>query len=103
MVISLLAYLATFSDSFIFGKATSSHFFNYIDTTVILSEHPFLQSSCYFKELRFRNSHFLAAVIFSEYLIFRNITSTKQPLYENRMFFRAVTFRNSYFFVGVIT
>ena len=54
------------------------------------------------KELRFRKSHFLAVIIFSEYLIFRNETSTEQPLCENRKFFRAVTFRNSYFFGGVI-
>ena len=47
-------------------------------------------------------SHFLAAVIFSEYLIFRNQTSTKQPLCENRKFFRAVTSQKSYFFGGVI-
>ena len=34
MAISPLAYLATFQHSFIFGEATSSHFFNYFDTTV---------------------------------------------------------------------
>ena len=47
-------------------------------------------------------SHFLAVIIFSEYLIFRNETSTEQPLCENRKFFREVTFGNSYFFGEVI-
>ena len=91
-----------FQDSFIFGEATSSHSFNYFDTAVTFSEHRFLQSSCFFKELCFRKSHFLVTVIFLEYLIFRNETSTQQPLCENRKFFRAITFRNSYFFGGVI-
>ena len=84
-----------FQDSFIFGEVTSSHFFNYFNTTVNLSEDLFLQSSYFFfKELRFRKSHSLAADIFSEYLIFRNETSTEQPLCENRKIFRAVTFWN---------
>ena len=91
-----------FQGGFIFGEASSSHFFNYFDTTITLSEHLFLQSSCFFKDLRFRKSHFLAAVIFSEYLIFRNKTSTEQPYCKNSKFFRAVTFQNSYFLGGVI-
>ena len=59
----------------------------------------FFRPAAFFKEHRFRKSHFLAAVIFSEYLSFRNETSTEQPLCENRKFFRAATFRNSYLFV----
>ena len=47
-------------------------------------------------------SHFLAAVIFTEYLIFRNKTSTEKSLCENRKFFRAVTFWASQFFCRVI-
>ena len=47
----------------------------------------FFRAAAFFKELRFRKSHFSAAVIFSEYLIFRNETSTEQPLCENRKFF----------------
>ena len=62
----------------------------------------FFKAAAFFKELRFRKSHFLAVVIFSEYLIFRNETSNEQPLCENRKFFRAVPFRNSYFYGGVI-
>ena len=62
----------------------------------------FFRATAFIKEFRFRKSNFLVAAIFSEYLIFRNETSTEQPLCENKKFFRAVTFRNSYFFVGVI-
>ena len=63
----------------------------------------FFRAAAFYKELRFRSSHFLAAVIFfSEYLIFKDETSTEQPLCENRKFFKAVTSRNSYFFGGVI-
>ena len=62
----------------------------------------FFKAAAFFKELRFRKSHFLAVVIFSEYLIFRNETSNEQPLCENRKFFRAVPFRNSNFYGGVI-
>ena len=47
-------------------------------------------------------SHFLAAVIFTKYLIFRNKTSTEKSLCENRKFFRAVTFWASQFFCRVI-
>ena len=62
----------------------------------------FFRAAAFFKELRFRKSHFLAEVIFSEYLIFRNGTSTQQPLCENRKFSRGVTFRISYVLGGVI-
>ena len=62
----------------------------------------FFRAAAFFKDLRFRKSHFLAAVIFSEYLIFRNKTSTEQPYCKNSKFFRAVTFQNSYFLGGVI-
>ena len=62
----------------------------------------YFKAAAFFKQLRFRKSHFLAVVIFSEYLIFRNETSNEQQLCENRKFFRAVPFRNSYLFGGVI-
>ena len=63
---------------------------------------PFLQGGCIFDDLRFRNSHFLAACFSSEYLVFRSETSIEQPLLENRKFFRAVTFWNNFFFDGGI-
>ena len=50
----------------------------------------------------FPKSHFLAGVIFTEYLIFLSETFTEQPLMGNRKFFRAVTLRNSHFFGGGI-
>ena len=51
------------------------------------------------EELRFWNSHFLAAIIFSEYLPFGSETSTEQSLLENRKFFKAITFRITYLFL----
>ena len=56
-----------FQDSFIFGEVTSSHFFNYFDTTVNLSEDLFLQSSYFF----LRSSVF-ERVIPSQLLFFWN-------------------------------
>ena len=107
MVISLLAYLATFLGQLYFLR---SYFFTHLQsncfhTTVTLSEQLFLQSSCFFEELRFRKSRFLAAVIFSEQLIFRSKTSTEHPLIENMNSYEnmAVTFWNSHFFGGEIT
>ena len=41
-------------------------------------------------------------MIFSEYLVFRNETFTRQLLCEKRKLFRAVAFWNSYFFVGAV-
>ena len=45
----------------------------------------------------FQNSHFVAAVIFSEQLLFQNENFAEQPILENEKFFMAVTFRNSCF------
>ena len=44
---------------------------NYFDATVTFSEQLFLQTSCFFKELLFQNSHFVAVVI-SEQLLFQS-------------------------------
>ena len=87
-------------------KATYSHF----RRVTIPTEHllfwssSFFQSSClsFFEKLGFWKSLFLAAVAFSEYLIFRSDVSTEQLLLENRKFFMAVTFWNTYFFSGGI-
>ena len=62
----------------------------------------FFRAAAFFKELRFRKNNFLAAVIFSEYLIFPSENSTEQLLIVNRKLFRVVTFRKSYFFGGGI-
>ena len=66
MAISLLTYVAIFSDSLIFGKATSSQFLRVT----------------FFKV--------------SQELLFRSKTSTLKPNLGNRKFFSAVTFQNSY-------
>ena len=102
MVIFLLSYLSTFSGQLYYWRSYFFTLLNYLDKTVALLEHLFIRAVAFFKELRFRKSYFLAAVIFSEYLIFRNQTSTKQSVCENRKFFRVVTFRNSYFFGRLI-
>ena len=102
MVIFLLSYLSTFSGQLYYWRSYFFTLLNYFGKTIALLEHLFIRAVAFFKELRFRKSYFLATVIFSEYLIFRNQTSTKQPLCENRKFFRVVTFRNSYFFGGLI-
>ena len=46
----------------------------------------------------FQNSHFFAAVIFLEKLLFQSENSTEQPLLENKKSLMPVTFRNSCFF-----
>ena len=71
MVISLLAYVAIFSDSFIFGKATSSHFFR-----VTFFKLP--------QELLFQTSFFFWGA-FSEQSLFLCIFF----LFQNSCFFRA--------------
>ena len=95
ITISLLAYLVTLSGELYFRKSCffRLHQSNYIDTTVTFLEQLFLHSNClFFEKLCFWKSHFLAAVIFSEYLIFRSEVSTKQLILENRKFFRTVLF-----------
>ena len=66
MVISLLAYVATFSDSFIFGKATSSHFFRItffkLPQELLFQTSSFLRAASFFEI--FRNSHFFSAFFF---------------------------------------
>ena len=80
MVISLLAFLVNFSRQSYFRRSNVFKLFqsDCFNTSVTLLEQLFLQSSCYFQELLFRKSHFLASVIFSEYLIFWSETSTEQ-------------------------
>ena len=58
----------------------------------------FFSFSFIFQELRFQGSRFVAAVIFSQQLLFQSEIPTELPLLDNSKFFRAVTFRNSYFF-----
>ena len=96
---SLFTYVAIFSDSFIFGKATSSHFFRVTFFKVAQDSYfwstSFFRAAAFFGEVLFQNSQFFSA-FFLEQLLFQSKTSTEQPHLENRKFFSAVTFRNSY-------
>ena len=58
MAISLLAYLATFSEQlFFFGEPTSTQ-------QSLFRSIYFFRAAAFFKELSFRKSHLLAAVFF---------------------------------------
>ena len=100
MAISLLAYVAIFSDSFIFGKATSSQFlrvtFFKVSEELLFRSSSFFRPDAFFEELLFQNSHFFLAFVFPEYLLVQSETSTQKPNLENRKFFGAVTLKNSY-------
>ena len=71
-----------FRNSFIFGEASSSHFFMVTTLTkqLFFRSSYFFRSSCLLKEFLFQNSHFFTAVIFSEQLLFQSKTFTEQPL-----------------------
>ena len=108
MAISLLAYVAIFSDSFIFEKATSSQFFRVtffqINTRVTFSEQLFFQSSCFFEESFFEHSLFLCIFFF-----FLRIANFSERDFNHILrignSFRTATYRRylqkSYFFFGV--
>ena len=88
-----------FSDSFIFGKATSSKFFRVtffkVSRELLFWSSSFFRAAAFFEEILFQNSHFFSAY-FSEQLLFQSKTSTEKSHLENRKFSCAVTFRNSY-------
>ena len=87
--------LRRFQDSFIFGEATSSHFFRVSSTQKLL-----FGSSYFFRAATFLRSSFFRTVTFSQQLVFSE--SAEQPFLENRKFFTGVTFWNSYPFGGGI-
>ena len=73
IAISFLAYVAIFPGQLCFRR---SYFFallqiKYFDATVTFSVQLFLPSSWFFEQLLFQNSHFFAAVRFSEELLFQ--------------------------------
>ena len=76
MAISLLAYVAIFSDSFIFGKATSSQFLRVT----------FFKVS---QELLFRSSSFFRADAFFEELLFQTVTFFQHFFPQNIYLLRA--------------
>ena len=73
MAISLFAYVAIFSDSFIFGKATSLHFFRITFLKVTQESYfwssSFFRAAAFFEEVLFQNSH-----VFSAFFFFRIAT-----------------------------
>ena len=75
MAISLLAYVAIFLDSFLFGKATSSNFFRVNFFKVL-------------QELLFHNSSFFRVAAFLRRSFFRTATFS-QHISQNSYFFRA--------------
>ena len=68
MAISLLAYVAIFSGSFIFGKATSSHFF--IATFFEVSQGYFFGAALTSEQLLFLRSSFFRTVTSSQHFFF---------------------------------
>ena len=74
--------LRLFQDNFIFGEATSSHFFrvtNLTLTQVIFSEQLFFQNSYFF------------------FSFFRTVTFSQQLFFQNSFFLRAKILQNSHF------
>ena len=100
MAISLLIYVATFSEQFRFWRNDFFTLFqsNYFDTTVTFSEQLFLQSSCFFGELLFQNNHFFRSSCFFRTATFLERIFYRAGFFENRKFFRTVTFWNGYLF-----
>ena len=96
----LSIHIAILSDSFIFGKATSSQFlretFFKVSQELLFRSSSFFRADAFFEELLFLNSYFFPAFFPPEYLLVQSETSTQEPNLENRKFFSAVTFQNSY-------
>ena len=83
MAISLLQYVATFSEQFYFWRSYFVTLFqgNYFGTTVTFSEQLLLQTSC-----------FSEGLFFSEQSLF-----SKQLFFQNSYFFRANLLASSHF------
>ena len=75
MAISLLAYVAIFSDNFIFGKATSSKFFRVtffkVSQELIFRSSSFFRADAFFQGLLFQNSHFFPVFFFQNIYLSR--------------------------------
>ena len=72
--------LRLFQDNFIFGEATSSHFF-WVTT---------LTQVTFSEQLFFQNSYFFSS-------FFRTVTFSQQLFFQNSFFFRAKILQNSHF------
>ena len=93
MVASLLAYIAIFSDSFIFGKATSSRFLR-IDFFKVSQELIFQRSPFFMPFLG--SSHFFPAIFPRNIYLFIVKRLPRNQTLKNRKFFSATIFQNSY-------
>ena len=69
-----------FQNNFIFGRATSLHFFRVTTST---------------KQLHFRSSYFFKAAAFFSF--FRTVTFSQQLFFQNSFFFRAKILQSSHF------
>ena len=72
--------LRLFQDNFIFGEATSSHFFRVTTLT---------------QQLHFRSTYFFRTATFLSF--FRAVTFSQQLFFQNSFFFRAKILQNSHF------
>ena len=103
MAISLLVYVSILSDSFIFGKTTSSQFFRVtflkVSQELLFRSSSFFRAADFFEELLFSEQSLFPSIFFFRiilYLLVQGDTSTEKPNFENRKFFGAVTIQNSY-------
>ena len=98
----LMAMLRLFQNNFVIIKATSSEIrqSSTFSTRANFLEQLFLQSSSFFEEFHFQNSHILAAIIFSEQLFFQSKSSMEQPLVRTESYLAQVQspFQNMYLF-----
>ena len=105
MAISLLAYVAIFSDSFIFGKATSLQFFRVtffkVSQELLFQGSSLFRADDFFEELLFQKSLF-SSIFFPEYLLVQDEISTQKPNSLVQIPFRTATHRRhlqkNYFF-----
>ena len=72
--------LPLFQDNFVFGEATSSHFFRVTIST---------------QQLLFRSSYFFRTAAFFSF--FRTVTFSQQLFFQNSFFFRANRLQSSHF------
>ena len=102
MMMSLLAYVATFSKQlhfwriYFFTVSTSSEQLdiksNQFDIKITFSKQLFLQSCYFFGTANFSDLSVLLSSVFSEQLRFQSEASTQHLTVENRQLFRTATF-----------
>ena len=80
----LSIHIAIFSDSFIFGKATSSQFlrvtFFKVSKELLFQSSSFFRADAFFEELLFQNSHFFPAFFPQNIYLFRAKLLTRNQI-----------------------